>query len=78
MKYGVPKESDTCAETAQEFCVELDAIHAALLAIPPALADTPWREGEWKQPAWWATTIRCRCVFLSRTTCGISGGICNR
>lgn len=34
-------------QLAQRFGAELDAIHAALLAVPPALADTPWREGGW-------------------------------
>ena len=34
-------------ELAQHFRAELDTIHAALAALPPELADTPWREGGW-------------------------------
>ncbi|MGA3371622.1 MAG: DinB family protein [Terracidiphilus sp.] len=34
-------------QLAQSFRAELDAIHAALLAIPSELADTPWRVGGW-------------------------------
>jgi hypothetical protein len=34
-------------QLAQEFRAELDAIHAALLALPPELADIPWRERGW-------------------------------
>jgi hypothetical protein len=34
-------------ELAQEFRAELNAIQAELLALKPALADTPWREGGW-------------------------------
>lgn len=34
-------------QLAQQFRAELDAIHAALLALPPELADTPWRAGGW-------------------------------
>jgi hypothetical protein len=29
------------------FRAEIDAVHAALFAVPIALADTPWREGGW-------------------------------
>jgi len=32
---------------AAQFAVDLDAIHAALLAVPPAIANTPWRAGGW-------------------------------
>jgi hypothetical protein len=32
---------------AEQFRAELDAIHAALLTLPPELADTAWREGGW-------------------------------
>jgi len=34
-------------EVASQFVANLDAIHAALLAVPAALADTPWRVGGW-------------------------------
>ena len=34
-------------ELAQQFSADLNAIHAALLALPAQLADTPWREGGW-------------------------------
>src|SRR5208282_774792 len=32
---------------AQHFRNELDEIHAAMIALPPQIADTPWREGGW-------------------------------
>lgn len=32
---------------AEQFRAELNAIYAALLALPRELADTPWREGGW-------------------------------
>lgn len=32
---------------AQQFRAELDEIYAALLALPPELADTTWRDGGW-------------------------------
>ena len=32
---------------AARFRAELKAVHEALLAIPPELADTPWRKGGW-------------------------------
>ena len=35
------------AEIAQNFREELDSIYAALAALPPELADTPWRDGGW-------------------------------
>ena len=34
-------------QLAQTFRAELNAMQAALLALPPALADTPWRTGGW-------------------------------
>jgi hypothetical protein len=32
---------------ARRFRAELDDIYGTLAALPPALADTPWREGGW-------------------------------
>ena len=32
---------------ARLFRVELDSLHAALVALPPELADTPWRPDGW-------------------------------
>jgi hypothetical protein len=32
---------------AEDFRASLDALHTTLLAIPAALADTPWRPGGW-------------------------------
>jgi hypothetical protein len=32
---------------ARLFRIELDRFHAALVTIPPELADTPWRQGGW-------------------------------
>ncbi len=34
-------------EIAQNFRNEVDAVHAALLAVPIEIADTPWRAGGW-------------------------------
>jgi hypothetical protein len=34
-------------QLAQNFRAELNTLQTALLAIPPALADTPWRDGGW-------------------------------
>jgi len=34
-------------QLAQEFRRELNALHTTLLAVAPALADTPWRVGGW-------------------------------
>jgi hypothetical protein len=34
-------------QLAQNFRADLNAIHAALLALSPQLADTPWRDGGW-------------------------------
>ena len=34
-------------QLAQDFRAELSRLHAALLALPPALADVPWRDGGW-------------------------------
>ena len=38
-------------QIAEQFRGELNAIHATLLAVPPALADVPWREGGWTRKA---------------------------
>lgn len=34
-------------ELAREFRAELNRLEAALLALPPAFADIPWRAGGW-------------------------------
>jgi len=34
-------------ETAREFRAEIERLRGALLALSPALADTPWRAGGW-------------------------------
>ena len=34
-------------ETAREFRAEIERLRTALLALSPALADTPWRAGGW-------------------------------
>jgi hypothetical protein len=34
-------------ELARNFRAEMSRLHAALLALPPALADVPWRAGGW-------------------------------
>ena len=34
-------------QLSARFRAELKAVHEALLAIPPELADVPWREGGW-------------------------------
>ena len=34
-------------ETAREFRAEIERLRSALLALSPALADTPWRVGGW-------------------------------
>jgi len=34
-------------DLATQFQTDLEGIHAALLAAPAELADTPWREGGW-------------------------------
>jgi hypothetical protein len=34
-------------QLAEDFRADLKSIHAALRAHPPALADTPWRDGGW-------------------------------
>ncbi len=34
-------------ETALKFRADLDAVHEALISVPDALADVPWREGGW-------------------------------
>ena len=34
-------------EIAQKFRAELDEVHRALLSVPEAMVDVPWREGGW-------------------------------
>jgi hypothetical protein len=34
-------------QLAKDFRAELNALRAALLTLPPELADTPWRDGGW-------------------------------
>ncbi|HEY1253550.1 MAG TPA: DinB family protein, partial [Terracidiphilus sp.] len=34
-------------QIAQNFRADMNALHAALLAVPVELADTPWRAGGW-------------------------------
>jgi len=34
-------------QLARDFRSELDSIRSSLLALPPALAEVPWREGGW-------------------------------
>jgi hypothetical protein len=34
-------------QISQNFRTEIDAVHSALLALSPDLADTPWREDGW-------------------------------
>jgi len=34
-------------QTARDFRTEIEKLRAALLALPPALADVPWRVGGW-------------------------------
>ncbi|MGA2888921.1 MAG: DinB family protein [Terracidiphilus sp.] len=34
-------------QLALHFRTELDTVHAALLALPPELANIPWRDGGW-------------------------------
>jgi hypothetical protein len=34
-------------QIAEKFRAEIEAVHAALLALPIELADTPWRVGGW-------------------------------
>lgn len=36
-------------EIARWFRAELNNVHATLAALPPALADVPWREGGWSR-----------------------------
>jgi hypothetical protein len=38
---------DMSTQLARRFRAELDSIRAQLNAIPPSLADTPWRDGGW-------------------------------
>jgi DinB superfamily len=32
---------------AEKFRADLDAVHRTLIAIPPTIADLPWRDGGW-------------------------------
>jgi hypothetical protein len=41
------KENAMATQLALHFRAELNAVHTALLALPPELADTPWRDGGW-------------------------------
>jgi hypothetical protein len=34
-------------DLAVQFAADLNAVHTALLAVPPDLSDTPWRAGGW-------------------------------
>jgi DinB family protein len=34
-------------DVAQKFRADLDEVHQALIAVPDALADVPWRAGGW-------------------------------
>ena len=34
-------------EVARKFRAELDEVHRALVSLPEALSDVPWREGGW-------------------------------
>jgi hypothetical protein len=34
-------------EIAQQFRADIDDVHRALVGVPEALADVPWREGGW-------------------------------
>jgi len=48
----IPIASPACegfmtTNLAQHFRKQLDEIHAALVALSPLVADTPWREGGW-------------------------------
>jgi hypothetical protein len=40
-------EEDMQTPLAQQFRAQLDAVHTALVALQPELADTPWRSGGW-------------------------------
>ena len=39
--------SEIMTEVAQKFRAGLDDVHRALMSVPEALADVPWREGGW-------------------------------
>lgn len=60
---------------AQHFSTDLNAIHHELLALDPALADTPWRIGGWTRKQIMghlldsATNNRHRFVRASRERC---------
>src|SRR5208283_3818041 len=41
------REKTMPTELASTFRAELNRLHHALLALSPALADTPWRAGGW-------------------------------
>jgi hypothetical protein len=41
------REDGMPTQLALRFREELNAMHAALLALPPAFEDTPWRDGGW-------------------------------
>ena len=34
-------------QTARDFRAEIEMLHAALFALPPGLAEVPWRAGGW-------------------------------
>jgi hypothetical protein len=36
-------------QLAQDFRAQLNTLHATLLALPPQLAETPWRPGGWNR-----------------------------
>jgi hypothetical protein len=40
-------EDGMASQLALDFRAELNDLHGALLALPPELADTPWRNGGW-------------------------------
>jgi hypothetical protein len=40
-------EDGMATQLALHFSAELNALYAALLALPPELADVPWRSGGW-------------------------------
>ena len=41
------KDATLPTQTARDFRAEIEKLRAALLALPPALADVPWRVGGW-------------------------------
>jgi hypothetical protein len=46
-KIPSPSEKTMPTQIALHFRTEINSVHAALLALSPELADTPWREGGW-------------------------------